>query len=238
MKIYKSKTDSYSIAHFDDNTFLLKNNDSFYKLNRKNFEECINIKDLTFVREIKDNIFIMLFMFITIFVTIIMYFFFVDFTIVDSNFLYANIVLVVNIFFHESGHILFLKIFNKNNKFKLGFKFIFIFPAFYVDTSESYFLPLCKRASVYLAGNFMNCLYLLICIFFLPSMNKYNYLVMSAVLVNFLPIIKSDGYYTFMALFNKHCYAKSKVKSIFDDMIRGLVMFLLLFCFSKIKIIF
>ena len=33
---------------------------------------------------------------------------------------------------------------------KVGFKFVFIYPAFYVDTSYSYLLPKYKRISVYL----------------------------------------------------------------------------------------
>lgn len=61
---------------------------------------------------------------------------------------------------------------------------------------------------------------------------------MSAILVNFLPIVKSDGYYTFMALLNKHSYAKPKVKSNLEDLIRGLIMFLVLFGLSKIKMCF
>jgi sterol-regulatory element binding protein (SREBP) site 2 protease family len=235
MKIYKLKDCNYSIASYDEETFLIKNGDAFYKIEKKLLNKVININDLIFIREIKDNIIITISMIFTILFTICRYFYFVEFTILDRNFLYANLILLGNIFLHESGHILFLKMFDRNSKFKVGFKFIFIYPAFYVDTSDSYFLPKYKRTAVYLAGNFMNCLYLLICLQFFPYLNSYNYLVMSAILVNFLPIVKSDGYYALMALRNKHGYAQSKIKSIFEDFIRGLIMFLFLLGISKIK---
>lgn len=235
MKIYRQKENDYTIASCSDDIFLLKHNNDFYKLDRKNIEKIVNINDFVLIHEIKDNAVTMIFMVFTILFTIYTYFSFIKFTIIDRNFLYANLILFGNIFLHESGHILFLKIFDKNSKFKIGFKFIFIYPAFYVDTSDSYFLPSYKRAAVYLAGNFMNCLYLLICIYFFPYINKYNYLVMSAILVNFLPIVKSDGYYAFMALLNKYGYSKSKIKSVLDDFIRGFIMFLFLYGLSKIK---
>ncbi|MGP1530352.1 MAG: hypothetical protein ACTTI3_08495 [Treponema sp.] len=235
MKIYKSKNGDCTLVPYDHDIFLLKYHDNFYKLNREELKKIINIDDFVFMHEIKDNIFIMLFMFFIIAAALFTYFFFTDFKIIDKHFLYANVVLIGNICLHEFGHILFLKFFSKNSKFKIGFKFIFIYPAFYVDTSDSYLLPPYKRAAVYLAGNFMNCLYLLVCGYFFPYITKYNYLVVSAVLINFLPIVKSDGYYVYMALFNKHGYSKSKRKSMLEDFIRGLIMFLFLFGLSKIK---
>lgn len=57
MKIYKLKESCYNIATCSDSTFLIKNNDDFYKIDKKVFKEIININDLIFIREIKDNIF-------------------------------------------------------------------------------------------------------------------------------------------------------------------------------------
>ncbi|CEO88649.1 hypothetical protein SSCH_2290001 [Syntrophaceticus schinkii] len=83
----------------------------------------------------------------------------------------------------------------------MGFKLVFIYPAFYVDTSYSYFLPQYKRAAVYMAGNTMNCIFVLGIIIFLPNMLLYCYLIVSNILINFLPIVKSDGYYAFITFF-------------------------------------
>ena len=52
---------------------------------------------------------------------------------------------------------------------KVGFKFVFIYPAFYVDTSYSYLLPKYKRIAVYLAGNFTNCLFVLGVMYYILS---------------------------------------------------------------------
>ena len=80
-----------------------------------------------------------------------------------------------DIFIHELGHIAFLKLFLPGSKVDIGFKIFFIYPSFYVDTSNTYFIPKYKRIAVYLAGNFMNCLYLIICSIFTADINKYNY---------------------------------------------------------------
>lgn len=126
MKIYKLKESCYNIATCSDSTFLIKNNDDFYKIDKKVFKEIININDLIFIREIKDNIFITVLMICTIIFTVYVYFSSAAFTIMDMNFLYANLILLGNIPLHEFGHIIFLKIFNKNSKCKIGFKFVFI----------------------------------------------------------------------------------------------------------------
>ena len=105
-----------------------------------------------------------------------------------------------------------------------------------MDTSDSYLLPKYKRIAVYLAGNFMNCIYVLICFIFFPSLNKYNYAIISTILINFLPIIKSDGYYAITSLFNRYNVAKSKKKDFIEDTVRGILMFLFLFLLSKLNV--
>jgi hypothetical protein len=168
--------------------------------------------------------------------TLVVYFLSENYVIIDSNFIIANLILFANIFIHELGHILALKLFYRSGKIKIGFKIYFIYPAFYVDTSDSYLLPKYKRIAVYLAGNFMNCIYILICFLFFPALNKYNYVIISTILINFLPIIKSDGYYALTALVNKYDSAKSKIKNYVEDTIRGILMFLFLFLLSKLSI--
>lgn len=77
-----------------------------------------------------------------------------------------------------------LKLVYPLTKFKVGFKLVFIYPAFYVDTSYSYLLPKYKRMSVYLAGNIMNCIFLLAIILFLPKYIGYCYIIVLNILVN------------------------------------------------------
>lgn len=105
---------------------------------------------------------------------------------------------------------------------------MFIYPAFYVDTSYSYFLPKYKRIAVYLAGNTANAIFVLLSMLLFPQFNQYLYLVVSNVLINFLPIVKSDGYYAFISLLGRYNIAKSKKATFVENFIRGLLMFLLL----------
>ena len=51
-------------------------------------------------------------------------------------------------------------------------------------------------------------------------------------LVNFIPIVKSDGYYAVVTLFNKTNIKKDKVATTLEDAIRGIIMFGVLGIFS------
>lgn len=68
----------------------------------------------------------------------------------------------------------------------------------------------------------------------MPSISKYNYILMSTILINFLPIIKSDGYYAIKAFFNKYNFDMSKKLKFIDDTIRGIIMFIFLYIISRI----
>ena len=57
---------------------------------------------------------------------------------------------------------------------------------------------------------------------------KLSYLVVSTILINFIPIIKSDGYYAFKTLLNQYNYDKTKIKGYLEDTVRGILMFLFL----------
>ncbi len=67
---------------------------------------------------------------------------------------------------------------------------------------------------------------------FFPKQLPYCYLVISNVLVNFIPIVKSDGYYAVVTLFNKTNIKKDKVATTLEDAIRGIIMFGVLGIFS------
>lgn len=234
MRIFKR--DECLVAIDENENYLVKYDDNFYKMNKEQYEDCFGQGELIFYKEIKDSPFACLFMIAIIILTIVHYLANERYVIVDNNIVWANLILLANIFIHEIGHVLMLKLFMPESTVKIGFKFIFIYPAFYVDTSNTYFLPKYKRIAVYLAGNFMNCLYLLICSWLIGDITEYNYLIVSTILINFLPIVKSDGYYAFMSWINKYNYNKTKAKNYIEDTIRGLVMFIVLYFLSYVNI--
>lgn len=226
MKIYKK--DDLIIGIDSRNNYIVKNHNDFYKLTEHDFLNIFGETKLDFQHEIKDSPILCISMIVTIIITLILYFQNNTYVILDDNIIWANIILIINIILHELGHILCLKLFCPKSKVKMGFKFYFIYPAFYVDTSNTYLLPKYKRISVFLAGSFANCIFLLASCFLLPSIAKYNYLIVSTILINFLPIIKSDGYYAIISFFNKYNMCKSKTKNFVEDLIRGLFMFAVL----------
>ena len=97
-----------------------------------------------------------------------------------------------------------------------------------------YISALLKNRTIYLAGNFMNCLFLLIIYFFLPALIPYCYLIISNIFINFIPIVKSDGYYAFETLINQFHPANSFLHTSIEDFVRGLLMFLFLEVISYI----
>lgn len=236
MRILTNEDKTITVGKSNDDNYILRYQNDFYKMGKKDFMEMCDEDKLIFREEIKENSIYAIIMTFTIITTLITYFQRETYVIVDSNFIIANLVLFLNIFIHEIGHVLALKLFYKSGKIKMGFKIYFIYPAFYVDTSDSYLLPKYKRIAVYLAGNFMNCLYVLICFLFFPTISKYNYAIVSTILINFLPIVKSDGYYAITTLMNKYNSAKSKTKNYIEDTIRGILMFVFLFLLTKLNI--
>lgn len=231
MKIYKQG--EYTIAQDEKRAFaVVEKNQNFYKLDDATFNSMFDRKKLRFVRTDKDNILYMSGMALTIIVTLVLYFRSTSYSIIDVNFLPATVVLIGNIFIHEFGHVLFLKLFYKKSYVKIGFKFVFIWPAFYVDTSYSYMVSKYKRIAIYLAGNFMNCIYVLIILSLFPEQLPYCYLVITNILINFIPIIKSDGYYATITLLDKTNKRKGKAATTIEDFVRGFAMFVVLNTFS------
>ncbi len=218
----------------NDEEYILEMDNSFYNIDQEVAKEIIKGSNIINEKHIKDNMFIMVSFVCIILFTLYNYFINASFVIVDNLFWVATLLLIVNIPLHELGHIILLKIFYPSSKFKIGFKLVFIYPAFYVDTSYTYLLPKYKKVAVYLAGNVINCLFILTIIFFFPKYINCCYIIISNILVNFIPIVKSDGYYAITALLNKITKVKSKKKQTIEDFIRGLIMFLLLYGLSYV----
>ncbi|MDK2802857.1 MAG: hypothetical protein KFW09_05745 [Oscillospiraceae bacterium] len=209
----------------NDKICIIQSDFNFYKINNDQKKKYVE-GDLLSLIEIKDN---SIYCIISIFIIIlcfIIYFIFCDYKIIDINYKISIILLLLNIPIHELGHILALKFFYRESKFKIGLKFFFIFPAFYVDTSFSYFLPKYKKISVYLAGTLFNSIFMLISFIIFPDILKYYNILISNMFINFLPIIKSDGYYAIITLFEKYTKYKGKKKEYIEDLIRGVFMWL------------
>lgn len=229
MKLYNLAEESCIVAEEPKGKkYIVKDGKDFYQLNEKEMDEMIGQDSLIYQREIRESRCITFIMIGVIVITTMLYLMTGLYTVIDRNFLGATFVLLINIPIHELGHILCLKLFYPKANVSVGFKFVFIYPAFYVDTSDSYLLPKYKRIAVYLCGNFNNCVFLLISYLFFPKLLPYCYLVITNILINFIPIIKSDGYYAFAAFRNKFTFARSFIHTNVEDFIRGLIMFVFL----------
>lgn len=108
--------------------------------------------------------------------------------------------LVLNIILHELSHALTLLIYGRKVR-RMGFKIKFIFPAFYVDTTDSYLLPKLERVFVYFAGLLMNIILMFILQLFFPEYSYLNSFVFFYVIFNLIPLsLKNDGYHILMTL--------------------------------------
>ena len=234
-KIYSDEKGQIVASRNNNNKeHYLKKNGNYYKIDNNTLNESINIFDLKYRYNIKDSLVYVFFEVAIIILALVIYFRRNNYVVIDSNIVIAMLILVLNVVFHELGHIIFLRIAYRDHKPKFGFKMIFIYPAFYVDTSDSYLIPKYKRLAIYLAGNFMNAVYVLFIGVFFPKFSHYNYLVVSTILINFIPIIKTDGYYFFLGLFNKVNKEKNKKAEFIEDFVRGLCMFVFLYFLDKV----
>ncbi|AJH78996.1 MULTISPECIES: hypothetical protein [Bacillaceae] len=123
---------------------------------------------------------------------------------------------IVNIFFHELGHILSLKFFGK--KFdKFGFKLNFyVFPAFYVQMNETYMLSRNEKIIVHASGLFINYLFVNIVetvnqlTFSFEPLTKAYMFFSSTLLWNLVPVLNSDGYKIVLAFLDLDEYNSIK----------------------------
>lgn len=137
------------------------------------------------------------------------------------------IFIVGNVAMHELAHALVLHFFYPAAKIGIGFKFTFIFPTFYVDTSDSYLLPTYKRMAVYLAGNAANAALLLIVCLGKLRLGGASDFVLLTMITNLAPIMKSDGYYAIAAATKRYNLCQETPRRILEDCIRGLAILLI-----------
>lgn len=131
--------------------------------------------------------------------------------------------ILANLCVHEAGHAIALKCFYPHAKTRLGFKFTFIFPTFYIASSDSYMLPRFKRAAVHLAGNFANSLLTLFCLLLFPHLARWTWYVTLLEISNLIPVMKSDGYNCIQSLVDKYAIKMDRNQERKSDAIRGLI---------------
>ena len=211
---------------------IFKIDNSFYKVSEEEKEKYTRNKIVKDEYIIKDNFLFSIIPTILILATVVLYFYNVDYKIVDKGIWLATIFLIINIPIHELGHIVMAKLLCKEANIRAGMTIAFINPAFYVDTSCSYVCPKHRRISIYLAGNMFNALFVIMVMVGAKQYLKYCYLIILNIIVNFLPIVRSDGYNIYLALFNKYRLAKNKRDLFMEDFLRGICMTGLLFAVS------
>lgn len=131
------------------------------------------------------------------------------------------IYLPVFILLHESGHILALKHYGKQAN-KVGFKFNYIFPSFFVRMNDSYMMDKIEKFYVHSAGLMFSLL--LNTIVFIIGIISKNYLfiyittyIAFDIVMNSIPILNSDGYKICITLlgFNEKKRMSSGSKFVF-----------------------
>ena len=117
----------------------------------------------------------------------------------DVNIIIYIMFLVLNILFHEFGHVLFCLIAGREVK-SYGFKLNYGLPMFYVDTSDICMASKKKRILTSLGGIYFNSfLGLLLFVWYVIFKNDIALKLINIsyffVISNILPFVKLDGYY-------------------------------------------
>jgi len=124
----------------------------------------------------------------------------------NSILLFVILYFLMNIIFHELGHIYSLKFFGRKID-KVGFKLNFyVFPAFYVQMNETYMLSQIDKIIVHSFGLFVNFALInfiqLLNILIINNISlTLSYMLFSSTMIwNLVPMLNSDGYKIMLAL--------------------------------------
>lgn len=123
-------------------------------------------------------------------------------------------------FVHEFGHIIFLRKCKKKED-KIGFKFLFIFPAIYVEMNQIYLLSKKERLIINNSGIMSN--FLFIAIIYLVNQLYINSIEISLIIkqfiiitiFNLLPIYGTDGHKNLLLLMNLEVNKNKKENVLF-----------------------
>ncbi|HDL10036.1 MAG TPA: hypothetical protein ENG39_02120, partial [Candidatus Omnitrophica bacterium] len=105
------------------------------------------------------------------------------------------------VFFHELGHYVVAKKFFRNRP-KLGFGFLFIFPAIYVNTQEAWTLPKNKRILINIAGVLADMMVNTVAIILAVNFSHMEYYITPFLITQYTrisfvlnPLFPTDGYW-------------------------------------------
>lgn len=138
---------------------------------------------------------------------------------------------IINILAHECAHVLSLKHIGRDFG-KIGFKFNYIFPSFYVNMNEVYMLTRKEKIIVHSAGLFINSainIFILLLYYFTKSYIYIQlfYIISVGIFYNAIPLLNSDGYKIITSIFYFNEY---KNKSNNPQFIKFILIFNKLFC--------
>lgn len=136
-------------------------------------------------------------------------------------------VLMFNVLIHEAGHALVLKRYLPDAHISFGFRLVFVFPTFYVNTTASYLLPKGKRIAVHLAGVFANAMWLALSDLLFPSFSGINDMVAWMMTLNLVPIMRGDGHHVLAALLGWKAPAPDSKRRYLEECVRGAAMVVL-----------
>lgn len=126
-------------------------------------------------------------------------------SVTKENFISSLVLyLLIFIVFHELGHIVCFKYFGRKID-KVGFKFNYVFPSFFVRMNDTYLLSKKEKIIVHLGGllfsllmnNILFCVGLIFTNGVLISLAKYMSI---DIIVNSIPMMNSDGYKVILAV--------------------------------------
>ncbi len=115
--------------------------------------------------------------------------------------------MIVFVIIHELGHLYMLRRAGKKAN-RVGFKFNYIFPSFFVQINESHMLDKVQKLYIH-SGGLMNSLILNVAVYYVGLVFKISVMVavsayMSVTIVyNLLPIMNSDGFKILITCLNK-----------------------------------
>lgn len=209
------------LKYEDDNHEILKTDDKIIVRNKntnKYFEttdfEKYNIPWMNYTPLINDYKTYIRLSFVIVFFIINLVFYFIphhssNLNVFDFT-LYSTIYTCIQVFFHESFHVLaFHKAGRKIDT--IGFKFNYIFPSFYIRMNQMYMLSDFEKLYIHSAGIFFNCVSNGLVLIFswilnLNTLNIISRFFVIGILMNTFPILNSDGYKIMLTIFsyNEH----------------------------------
>ena len=131
----------------------------------------------------------------------------IDKVLIEEFFLALMIYLFLFIIFHELGHLYMLHITGRKPN-KIGFKFNYIFPSFYVQINEILMLDKIQKLYIH-SGGLMTSLimnvgtYVMGCIFHINVLMAVSTYMSVTIVYNMIPLLNSDGYKILITLMNK-----------------------------------